>query len=101
MEKPILYRYKFYEDSGKLEAEAIEDYREVTWYDKTEYRYKLLGSIRVVKESNIDKYIYEQVHSFNPDINHAKKIIRNSVKAKYVKASKDIERWQRILEKIR
>ncbi|MBP5323977.1 MAG: hypothetical protein J6Y86_00590 [Pseudobutyrivibrio sp.] len=101
MEKPVLYRYKFYEDTGEIESEAIEDYREMTWYGKTEYRYRLLGSIRIVKECNIDKYIYEQVHSFNPDIKHAKQIIRDSVKTKYLKASKDAERCRKILDKIK
>lgn len=100
MEKPILYRFKFNEESGELDAEAIEDYREVVWYDKREYRYKLLGTIRVVRANNIDKYIYEQVHSFNPDINHAKQIIKNSMTVKYLKASEDAERYRKILEKL-
>ena len=100
MEKPILYRYKFYEDTGDFESEAIEDYREVTWYGKTEYRYKLLGSVRVVKANNIDKNVYEQVHSFNPDIKHARKIISESIEAKYLKASEDVEKYRKMLEKL-
>lgn len=100
MGEPILYRFKFYEDTGELESEAIEDYREVTWYGKTEYRYRLLGSIRVVKENNIDKYIYEQVHSFNSDEKHAKQIIRSAIEAKYSKACNDAQKYKQILERI-
>ena len=100
MSKPTLYRFKFIEETGDLEAEAIEDYREVPWYGKTEYRYKLLGSVRVVKASNIDKFIYEQVHSFNSDEKHAKQVIRSAVKAKYSKDCDDVQKYKQILEEM-
>lgn len=101
MGEPTLYRFKFYEDTGELESEAIEDYREVAWYGKAEYRYKLLGSVRVVKASNIDKYIYEQVHSFNPDENHARQIIKSAIEARYLKACNDVQKYKQLLEKIK
>lgn len=100
MNKPLLYRFKFDEESGTIKSEAIEDYKEVIWYDKKEYRYKLLGSVRVVKDWNIDKYIHEQVHSFNPDIDHARRIILDAIEAKYCKAYKDQSKYKKILRKL-
>ena len=100
MDKPILYRFKFNEENGKLESEAIKDYKEVIWYDKKEYRYKLLGSVRVVKAGNIDKYTHEQVHSFNPNIDHARRIILDAIKAKYCKACEDQSKYIKILSKL-
>ena len=100
MNKPLLYRFKFDEESGTIEPEAIEDYKEVVWYGKTEYRYKMNGTLRVVKAGNIDKYIYEQVHSFDPDIDHARRIILDAIKAKYYKAYEDQSKYIEILSKL-
>lgn len=101
MNKPTLYRFKFYEESGTIESEAIEDYKEVVWYGKTEYRYKLNGSVRVVKAGNIDKYIYEQVHSFNPSESHAREIIFDAISIKYLKADADAQKYRNLMEKVR
>ena len=100
MDKPILYRYKFDEDSGSLESESVEDYSEVMWFGKKEFRYKLFGTLRIVKESNLDKYIYGQVHSFDSDEEHAKQVIRNLLKAKYTKAYDEAQKYKQILEKM-
>ena len=101
MNKPILYRFKFDEESGTIESEAIEAYKEVVWYGKTEYRYKMNGTLRVVKAGNIDKYIYEQVHSFDPDEKRVKKIIYNCLSAKYSKAYDEAQKYRNLMEKIK
>ncbi|MBO5629829.1 MAG: hypothetical protein J5965_12230 [Aeriscardovia sp.] len=100
MDKPVLYRFKFDEKIGLFEAEAIQDYEEVIWYGKTEYRYKMNGSLRVVKADNIDKYIYEQVHSFNPSERHAREIIFDAISIKYLKANADAQKYRNLMEKI-
>lgn len=100
MDKPILYRFKFYEESGTIESEAIEDYKEVVWYGKTEYRYKMNGALRVVKAGNIDKYIYEQVHSFDPSERHARKIIFDAISIKYLKANREALKYRDLMKKI-
>lgn len=101
MNKPTLYRFKFDEESGIIEAEAIEDYKEVVWYGKTEYRYKMNGALRVVKAGNIDKYIYEQVHSFDPSERHAREIIFDAISIKYLKANADARKFRDLMEKIK
>lgn len=101
MNKPTLYRFKFDEESGTIESEAIEDYKEVVWYGKTEYRYKMNGTLRVVKARNIDKYIYEQVHSFDPSERHAKEIIYDAISIKYFKAEDDAVKFRDLMEKIK
>ncbi len=101
MNKPLLYRFKFDEKSGTIESEAIEDYEEIVWYGKTEYRYKLNGTLRVVKAGNIDKYIYEQVHSFNPSETHAREVIFDAISIKYLKADADAQKYRNLMEKIK
>ena len=100
MDKPILYRFKFDEESGTIESEAIEDYKEVVWYGKTEYRYKMNGALRVVKAGNIDKYIYEQVHSFDPSERHAREIIFDAISIKYLKANGEALKYRDLMKKI-
>lgn len=101
MDKPILYRFKFDEESRAIESEAIEDYEEIVWYGKTEYRYKMSGTLRVVKAGNIDKYIYEQVHSFDPDEKRVKKIIYDCLRARYSKAYDEALKYRNLMEKVK
>lgn len=98
MNKPTLYRFKVYEESGIIKSEAIENYEE--WYGKTEFRYKLNGSVRVVKAGNIDRYIYGQVHSFNPSETHAREVIFGAISIKYLKADADARKFRKLMESI-
>ena len=100
MNKPTLYRFKFDEESGTIESETIEDYEEIVWYGKTEYRYKMSGTLRVVKAGNIDKYIYEQVHSFDPSESHAREIIFDAISVKYLKANGEALKYRDLMKKI-
>ena len=53
-----------------------------------------------IYESKLDRYLSGHVYSFNPDIEHAKKIILDSVNAKASKAFKEYERWSEVQSKL-
>lgn len=101
MEKPSLYRFRFDEDTGVLSADEIKDYSEVVWYGKREYRYKLLGTVRSVRNTSLDRYLHNQVHSFDPDAEHAKGIINENLEIKARKAKEDYERYTELMSRLK
>ena len=100
MDKPTLYRFKVDLENGYMERIEIKDYSKIVYYNKIEYRYRLLGSIRVVRTSSLDRYLHEQVHTFNPDFEHAKEIILADIGAKQCKAHEDYLRYTELKNRL-
>lgn len=100
MDKKPLYRFKLDEEKGQISKLEINDYSEVVWYSKREYRYRLMGSIRDVKSKNLDRFVHDQVHTFNPDFEHARQIMLDDIGTKQCKAHEDYLKYTEIKNKL-
>lgn len=101
--KPI-YRYHLSEATGTIHKVEITDYREYhpspLMPQKTEYRFKLLGQIFCVRDTQFDCLKHWRVYTFNPDYKYAKDLIWNELQAKKDKAYEDYLKYSQIMEKM-
>ena len=98
--KPI-YKFVLDEETGKINVQELTEYTECNWSNKERYwRYRGPGCWMYIYESKLDRYLSGHVYSFNPDTEHAKKIILDSVSAKASKAFKEYKRWSEVQSKL-
>lgn len=93
-----LYRFSLDPDTVKIVRQEIPEWYIVTrgYLRKTVYRYKLNRRIYETKADNIDTYSYNSVHSFNPDIEHARQIMLEYFKAEAVKATIKLNKYNQM-----
>lgn len=100
MDKKPLYRFNLDEETGFIKRLEITDYCNVVSYNKREYRYRLNGTVRIVRESSLDRFVHNQVHTFDPDIENARKIMVSDLSIKARKAQKEYIRYTSLRNKL-
>lgn len=97
-----LYCFKLDEHTGKLSKFEVNEYEKVCLSKYTKrcaFFYKhTLGKQTETKyevyECNLDKFVNWKVHTFNPDVEHVKRIILDALLERENKAQADLDRWQ-------
>lgn len=70
-----LYRFKLDTETGLIDVSEIKDYNIKKDSRFTYYQYRGKSCTNWVKSKNIDKMFCNQVYTFNPDKEHAIKIM--------------------------
>lgn len=95
-----LYRFTLDKDTFKISVKEITDYEEGKWTNRDKYwRYKT-DCWHYCYTRDIDRFKNYHVHSFNPDINHAKDIMIEAISQRLIKAQTEVERWAKAFKEI-
>lgn len=94
-----LYCFKYDEEHGKVEIWKINNYTEGKQISNKEfYRFRIHGALRYAYKHQLDHCMNNRVYSFDPDLKHALKIMRDAAQAKLVKAKTDATNCEFMLE---
>lgn len=100
-----LYCFKLDEFTGEITRIVIENFHTVhpSKYipDRVNYTFRIGKTTYDVHGSNIDKFINWKVYSFTDDIDKAKNIMYESLKARYIKAEMECTRFADAVVKLR
>lgn len=97
-----LYRFKLDEETGEITRLEITDYDLFRWSNGEEYyRWQILsnGHYCYIKK-DMDRYKSKRLYSFNPDIEHAREIIKQAINEKRCAAHEEYLRNTELIEKI-
>ncbi len=97
-----LYRFDFDEETGDITRLQIDEYTLQEWSTGNQfYRFKIKQSIKnCYIKRDLETYKSGRVYSFNPDIEHAKEIIKERISIKRIKAHEDYLRYTEIVNKL-
>lgn len=98
-----LYRFDFDEETGNVNRVQIDSYSQKRWSTGEEfYRYEeIRGNVKhCYLKSDIDRYKSGRLYSFDPDMEHAKEIIKHTLNVKRAKAHDDYLRYTEIVNKL-
>lgn len=90
-----LYRFKL-NDDGQIETREIDDYEETGAF----FVYKHNSATHWVDKHKLDKVFHRAVHTFNPDINKAKRIMYDTFMAKAKSAYDDYKEYTELAETV-
>lgn len=90
-----LYRFKL-NDDGTIETMEIKDYEETGAF----FVYKLNSYNHWVDKHKLDRVFHYQVHTFNPDITHAKEIMYDTFIKKSKEHYDEFVRYAKLAEKV-
>ena len=101
-----LYLFKLDAETGEIKCTSIYNYSikyvSINSPCKDDYyRFEMDYHIKYAYRRDLDRYKNYQVYSFDPDINHARKIIFDALNEKSMKAYDDYKRFSILLSKIK
>ena len=100
-----LYYFKLDTDTATVTRYMITEYEEISansaFVTRKHIRHRFKGAIRYVYGYDIDRFKSNRVYSYNPDMNHAIKIIQQALKVKWNKAKEDSKVFYRLIHDIK
>lgn len=98
--RPV-YRFKLCDFTGKISVTKITVYEEGKWSNTRKYyKYRGTSCVNYFYSDSMDRFKNNQVYSFNPDLEHAREIIRQALEMKANKAHLDYLKYIDKLEKL-
>ena len=90
-----LYRFKL-NDNGQIETRVIDTYEETGAF----FVYKLNSVTHWVSKRNLCSVFHNQVYTFNPDVNYARKIILKTLNDKADTLQRELDKVKDMIGKI-
>lgn len=96
-----LYRYQLDTETGSIKVTEVTNYEIGNYHNKGHYwRYRRNGSYNYCYEDDIDRFKHNQVYTFNPDIEFARKIIFNSLEDRRDRANREYIKLNQLVNKM-
>ena len=100
-----LYCFRYNPETGEILRSEITNYSKVTLCEFTgrycvEYKDPVTKYVNRVRPENIDKLVYNKIYSFTSDIDYARLIVNDALKAKVAEAQAEVEKYIKQQDKL-